>query len=175
MQAFNLGSSAGKESSCDAGDCCSIPGLGRSPGEGIGYPLQYSWASLVAQTVENLPTVWETWVLSLDWEDPMEKGTATHSNILAWKIPWNSPWGHKESDTTERLSLSLSLQPRLQAWNGRGSSLIKYFLGQEMFQLPFGGPDRSYPIYQQGEEFQVEKNICNPFYCQEKKKNSLPN
>ena len=46
----------------------------------------------------------------------MEKGTATHSNILAWKIPWNSPWGHKESDTTERLSLSLSLQPRLQAW-----------------------------------------------------------
>ena len=65
-----------------------IPGSGRSPGEGIGYPLQYSWASLVAQLVKNLPAMQETWVPSLDWEDPLEKGMATHSGILAWRIPW---------------------------------------------------------------------------------------
>ena len=46
------------------------------------------WTSLVAQLVKNLPAMWETWVLSLGWEDPLEKGTATHSSILAWKIPW---------------------------------------------------------------------------------------
>ena len=63
-----------------------IPGLGRSTGEGIGYPLQYSWASLVAQLVKNPSTMWETWVRSLGWEDPLEKGQATHSSILAWRI-----------------------------------------------------------------------------------------
>ena len=76
-------SSVGKEFVCNAGDPSSILGLGRSPGEGIGYPLQYSQASLVAQLVKNLPTVWETWVRSLGWEDPLEKGKATHSSILA--------------------------------------------------------------------------------------------
>ena len=81
-------SSVGKESACSAGDPSSIPGLGRSAGEGIGYPLQYSWASLVAQLVKNLPLMWETWVGSLGWEDPLEKGKAPHSSILAWKIPW---------------------------------------------------------------------------------------
>ena len=65
-----------------------MPGLGRSAGEGIGYPLQCSWASLVAQLVKNPPAMWETWVRSLDWEDPLEKGMATHSSILAWIIPW---------------------------------------------------------------------------------------
>ena len=65
-----------------------IPGSGRSPREGIGYPLQYSWASLVAQLVKNLPAKRETCVLSLDWEDLLEKGKATHSSILAWRIPW---------------------------------------------------------------------------------------
>ena len=82
------GSSAGKESACDPGDPSSIPGLGRSLGEGIGYPLQYSWASLVAQNVKNPSAMWETWVRSLDWEDSLEEGMATHSSILAWKIPW---------------------------------------------------------------------------------------
>ena len=56
------------------GDLGSIPGLGRSLGEGIGYPLQYSWASLVAQNVKNPSAMWETWVRSLDWEDSLEKG-----------------------------------------------------------------------------------------------------
>ena len=81
-------SSVGKESTCNAGDTSSVPGSGRSTGEGIGYPLQYSWASLVAQLVKNLPAMWETWVLSLGWEDPLEKGKGTHSSILAWRIPW---------------------------------------------------------------------------------------
>ena len=81
-------SSVGKESTCNAGDSGLIPGLGRSPGEGIGYPLQYSWASLLAQLVKNLPAMRETWVRSLGWEDPLEKGKATHFSILAWRIPW---------------------------------------------------------------------------------------
>ena len=62
-----------------------IPGSGRSAGEGIGYPLQYSWASLMAQLVKNLPAMQESWVRSLDWEDPL--GKANHRSILAWRIP----------------------------------------------------------------------------------------
>ena len=80
--------SVGKESSCNAGDPGSIPGSGRSTGEGIGYPPQYSWAYFVAQLVKNLPAMWETWVRSLSWEIPLEKGVATHSSILAWRILW---------------------------------------------------------------------------------------
>ena len=78
----------GKESACNAGDPSLIPGSGRSAGEGIGHPLPYSWACLVAQLVQNPPAMWETWVQYLDWEDPLEKGKATHSSILAWRIPW---------------------------------------------------------------------------------------
>jgi len=76
----------GKESACNAGDPGSIPGLGRSPGEGIVYPLQYSWASLVAQLINNPPAMQETWVRSPGWEDPLEKGYTTHSSILG--LPW---------------------------------------------------------------------------------------
>ena len=65
-----------------------IPGTGRPAGEGIGYPFQYSWASLVAQLVNNQPTMQETWVRSLGWEDTLEKRKATQSSILAWRIPW---------------------------------------------------------------------------------------
>ena len=81
-------SSVGKVSTCNAGDPSSIPSLGKSAGERIGYPLQYSWASLVDQLVKNPPAMQETWVRSLGWEDPLEKGKATYSSILAWKIPW---------------------------------------------------------------------------------------
>ena len=77
-------SSVDKESTCNARDPGSIPGLGRSAEEGIGYPLQYSWASLVAQLVKNLPITQEC----LGWEDPLEKGMTTHFSILAWRIPW---------------------------------------------------------------------------------------
>ena len=81
------GSSVGKESACNAGDPSSIPGSGRSSGEGIGYLLQYSYASLVAQLVKN-PPVWETCVRSLGWKDPLEKGKTTHTSILTWRISW---------------------------------------------------------------------------------------
>ena len=90
LDMFKMGfphSSVGKESTCSAGDPGSIPRLGRSPGEGVGYPVQYSWASLVVQLVKNLPAMWETWVGPLGWEDPLQKGKATHSSILAWRIP----------------------------------------------------------------------------------------
>ena len=69
---------------------------------GIEYVFMSMWASLAAQLVKNLPAMRETWVQGLGWEDPLEKGKATHCSILAWR----SPWGCKESDTTERLSLS---------------------------------------------------------------------
>ena len=75
-------SSVGKESICNAGDPGSIPGSGRSAGERIGYRLPYSWASLMAQPVKNPPAMWETWVQTLGWDDPLEKGKATHSSIL---------------------------------------------------------------------------------------------
>ena len=86
-----------------------ISGLGRSAREGIGYPLQYSWASLVAQLVKNLPTMRVTWVQSLGWKDLLEKEKVTHSSILAWRIPWTVYlWGRKESDITEQLSLHMA-------------------------------------------------------------------
>ena len=86
-------SSPGKESACNAEDPSSISGSGKSPGEGIGYPLQYSWASLVAQMLKNETTVRETWVQSLGWEDPLEEGMATHSSILAGESPWTEEPG----------------------------------------------------------------------------------
>ena len=86
LKLHSPGGSAGKESACNAGDPGSIPGLGRSAGEGNGYPLQFYRASLVAQLVKNPPAMWETWVQSLGWEDPLEKGKASDSSILAWRI-----------------------------------------------------------------------------------------
>ena len=88
---------------CNAGDPSLIPGLGRSAGEGIGYPLQYSWASLVAQLQKNPPTMRETWVWFLGWEDPLEKGTATPSSILAWKISWTEEPGKLQSLGSQRV------------------------------------------------------------------------
>ena len=76
-------SSVGKESTCNAGDHSWIPGTGWSVRKLIGYPLQYSWASRVAQLVKNLSAMWETCVRSLSWEDPLEKGKTTHFSILA--------------------------------------------------------------------------------------------
>ena len=71
----------------------------------IREPLQPQ-AFLVARPVKNLPAMRETWVQFLFWEDPLEKGMATHSSILAWRIAWTVPksaWGRKESDMTEQL------------------------------------------------------------------------
>ena len=111
----------GKESTCKAGDPSSIPGLGRSTGEGIGYPLQYSfffsplrysWASLVAQMVKNLPSVSETWVQSLAWEDPWRRRWLPIP--VFWPREFHGqrslagyrPGGPKELDMTEQLSLA---------------------------------------------------------------------
>ena len=101
MQGFP-DSSVGKESACNTGDSGSIPGLGRSTGEGLGYPLQYSWASLVAQLVKNLPAMRETWVRSLGWEDPLEKGRLPTPVFQPGEF--HGLYSVAESDTTERLS-----------------------------------------------------------------------
>ena len=78
--------SDGKDSTCNAGDPSSIPGSGRSHGEGTGCPFQYSWASLVAQIVKNLPAMQKTWVQSMGWEDPLEEGMVTHSSITVSNV-----------------------------------------------------------------------------------------
>ena len=101
-QGFPRGS-AGKESTWNAGDPGSIPGLGRSPGEGIGYPLQYSCPSLEAQLVKNPLAMQEIWVQSLGWEDPLEEGMATHSGILAWRITWTEEPGGLQSMRSRRV------------------------------------------------------------------------
>ena len=85
----------------------------------------------MAQTVKNLPAVQETWVPSLDWEGPLEKGMATHSSILAWRIPWTEepgglqPVDHKESDTTERLTLSVQLTLYRSEYSHLSSQLLQ--------------------------------------------------
>ena len=81
-------SSVGKAYACNEGDPGLILGWGRSPGEEIGYPFQYSWTSLVAQMVKNPAAVQETWVQSLGWEDPLKKRKATHCSILTWRTLW---------------------------------------------------------------------------------------
>ena len=79
-----------------------IPGLGRSPGEVIDYPLQCSWAFLVAQTVKNPHAKWETGIF-LAWEDPLEEGMATHSSTLARRISWTEEPGGLQSTGLQRL------------------------------------------------------------------------
>ena len=96
-------SPAGKESTCNARDPGSIPVSRSSTGEGIGYPLQYSWSSLVGQAVKNLPATRETWVRFLGGEDPLEEGIATHSSILAWRNPWTEKPGGLQSMQSQRV------------------------------------------------------------------------
>ena len=81
------GSSAGTEHACNTGEPGSITGSGRLTGKGWGYPLLYFWVSLVTQLVKDLPSMWEAWVQSLGWEDPLEEDMATHSSILTWRTP----------------------------------------------------------------------------------------
>ena len=100
------GGSDSKESACSSGDPGLIPGSGRSPGEGIGYPLQYSWASLVAHLVKKLPAMWGTWVGKIPWR------RERLPTPVFWPGEFHgvySPWGHKESDTTEHPSLLLEM------------------------------------------------------------------
>ena len=95
-------SSAGKESACNAGDPGSIPGSQSSPGEGTGYPLQYSWASLVAQTIKNPPKMQETWVRKMPWR------RAQQPIPVDWSLAGYSPWGRTELDTTEQPKHSIA-------------------------------------------------------------------
>ena len=90
----------------DAGDTADlglIPGSGRFPGGGNSNPLQYSWDSLVAQTVKRLPAMPETRVQSLGRENPLEKEMATHSSILAWEILWTDEHGGLQSMGSQRV------------------------------------------------------------------------
>ena len=113
------GDSVVKKSACNAGDPGSIPRFGRSSGKGIGYPLQYSRASLVSQLVKNLTAMWETLLQSLGCEGPLEKGKATHSSILAWRIPWAIIYGLQRvghdwaTCTVTQLGFKPSLCPEL--------------------------------------------------------------
>ena len=146
-------SSAGEDSACNAGDPDSIPGSGKSPGEGIGYSLQYSWASLVAQMVKNPPVMWEICVWSLGWEDSPGGG---HSNPLQYSCLENphgqrslasySPWGHKESDTTEQLSTKHPYVLILLTWKWEHSS----FLADTSVLLPFLYPASLHCMWQSG-------------------------
>ena len=97
------GSSDDKESTCKAGDPDLIPGSGRSPGEGIGYLLQYSWTSPVTHTVKNPPAMRETWVQSVGWEDSLKKRMATYPCIFAWRIPWTEEPGRLQSMVLKRV------------------------------------------------------------------------
>ena len=92
--------------------------LGRSTGEGIDYPLQYSWASLVGQLVKNPPVMWEIWVRSLGWEDPLEEDMATCSNILAWRIPMDKRAAAVHGVVKSRTQPKDSEQHRPEAMNG---------------------------------------------------------
>ena len=98
-----LGSSADKESTFIEGDPRSIPGSGSSPGEGIGYPLQYSWASLVAQMVKNPPAMGETWVQSLSWEDPWRRAWQPTPVFLPGEFPWTEEPGGLQSMGLQRV------------------------------------------------------------------------
>ena len=86
-------SSVGNESACNSGDPGSIPGSGRFTWRRDRLPTPVFLGFLVAQLLKNLPAMWETWVWSLGWEDPLEKGKATHSSILVWRILW-TVWVH---------------------------------------------------------------------------------
>ena len=119
VESVFTGSSAGEEFACNAGDSGSIPGSGRSPGEGIGYPLQYSWASLEAQMVKNPPAMQETWVRSLGWADPLEEGMATHSSILAWRISWTEEPGGLQSMRSQRVRHNW-VTKHSREWNSPG-------------------------------------------------------
>ena len=130
------GSSAGKESTCNSGDPGSIFGSGRFPGEGIGYPLPYSWVPLVAQMVKNLPAVWETWIWSLDWRslggghgNPLQYGCLETPHGQR-SLVGCSPLRRKESDTTEWLSTcSIGNSPSsLTVWSI--ASLLSWYLSK---------------------------------------------
>ena len=131
---------------CNVGDPGSFPGSGASAGEGIGYSLQYSWAFPVAQFVKNTPAMQDTCVRSLGWEDPLEKGPATHSSILAWTVPW-TVWyqrvGHDWVTFTPPVNMILSIfiawwimsKPKKYLWMRIHSEWMNIILSEEHFHV----------------------------------------
>ena len=117
-------SSVGKESACSAGDPCSVPGSRRSPGEEIGYSLQYSWTFLVAQLVKNLPTMRETWVQSLGWEDPLgeEKGYGLLYSGLENSVDCTVPGVAKSQPWLSEFHFSFSMG----TWTNSSCLVIKF-------------------------------------------------
>ena len=115
------------------------PGLRSSPGEGLSYPLQYSWASLVAQMVKNPPTMQETWVQSLGWGDPLEERMATHSNILAWRIPWT-----EEPDRLQSMGQQRDMTEWLNAVDGICLYILYHTQFSKLLQSPVYQPLVSY-------------------------------
>ena len=117
-----------------------IPGSGRSAGEGIGYRLQYSWSSFVTQLMKNPPAMRETWVLSLGWKDLLEKGKATHSHILAWRIHGlYTSWGHKELDVTNfQVNTGYSVEMILEGVRDTSESYCNYPGKKEMMVCELG-------------------------------------
>ena len=126
--------SVGKESACNAENPGSISGSGRFPGEGIGYPLQYSWASLVAHLVKTQPAMWETWFQFLGWEATLEKGKATHSSILAWRIPGNS---RKNKEGVFCLGYKVDCS---NCWHSKSIKRLYCILGAEIMYRWVGSP-----------------------------------
>ena len=118
----------------------SIPGSGRSPGEGIGSPIPYSWASVVAQMVKNLRAMQQTWVRCRGCEDPLEDGMAAHSNhssVLAWRIPWTEEPGRLQSMETTYQCMKhkrwrFNPWVRKMPWKRKWQSTPVFFLGNSM-------------------------------------------
>ena len=127
-------SSAGKESTCNSRDSGLIPGLGRSPGEGIGYPLQYSWASLVPQTVKNPPAMQEIWVWSLGGEDPQRRAWQPTPVFLPGESPWTEEPGKLQSMGLQRVGYNWLIVPHIHTHitNNlhKSSSILIFWLHQ---------------------------------------------
>ena len=122
-------SSVGKETACNAEDPSSIPGLGRSLGEGIDYPLHYSWVSLGAQLVKKPPAMWETWARSLGWEDPWRRERLP--TLLFWRIPWTQPMGSQRV-RHDWVTLTCHLSPLFPILCDRGA-LLHVILAEDPF------------------------------------------
>ena len=123
------GTSLGKESTFNAGDPGSTPRSVRFAREGIGYPLQYSWASLVVQMVNSSPALRETWVSSLGWENPLEEGMATHSSIPAWRIPCTEESGRLQSMWLQGVGHNWATKHPAHSMSVHYSELFNFVLG----------------------------------------------
>ena len=129
------GGSDGKESACNAGDPSSIPGWGRSHGEGIGYPLQYSWASQVAQTVKNLPAMWKTWVWSWVGKIPWRKAWQPTPVFLPGESPWTEVPGRLQSIWLQRAGRGWVTKHSIWSSNSTSGSITQWNENTELKRI----------------------------------------